>query len=242
VECIGGSPASAASLVLFGDSHAAQWLPAFDAIAKDRGWRLVLIRKPACPTAGVRIFNVFLKRPYTECDTWREAAIARIIAMHPAAVMIANRQLQNFSPGLNGLNDTWRDGSRKTLETLDAAGIRTILLRDTPSPGFDIPDCLSGDTSWWARRRAAGRTPCMLNRAKALDEGLFRAEQEAAANLSRVHILDLSDLFCDGAVCPPVKNGIIVYRDDSHISAPFAQTLAPAISKRLLPLIADTRQ
>jgi hypothetical protein len=138
VECIGGDPASVVSLVLFGDSHAAQWLPAFDEIAEDRGWRLVLIRKPACPTARGPIFNPFLKRQYTECDTWREAAIRRIIAMRPAAVVIANRQLQNFSPGLNGMNNTWRDGSRKTLETLDSAGVETILLRDTPSPGLDV--------------------------------------------------------------------------------------------------------
>jgi peptidoglycan/LPS O-acetylase OafA/YrhL len=239
VECIAGNPASATNVVLFGDSHAAQWLPAFDAIAKDRGWRLVLIRKPACPTASVPIYNDALGRPYTECGTWREAAIRRIIEIRPAAVVIANRQLQNFSPGLKGMNNTWRDGSRKTLETLDSAGVRTILLRDTPSPGIDIPDCLSGDTSWWARKRALGRTPCMLNRAKALDEGVFRAEQEAAASLGRVHILDLSDLFCDGAACPPVKNGIIVYRDNSHISALFAQSLAPEISRRLIPLLPD---
>jgi len=87
----------------------------------------------------------------------------------------------------------------------------------------------------------SGNSPCTLDRAKALDEGVFRAEQEAAANLSRVHILDLSDLFCDGAVCQPVKNGIIVYRDDSHISAPFAQSLAPAISRRLVPLLPNAR-
>jgi len=82
-------------------------------------------------------------------------------------------------------------------------------------------------------------TTSTLDRAKALDEGVFRAEQEAAASLGRVHILDLSDLFCDGAACPPVKNGIIVYRDNSHISALFAQSLAPEISRRLIPLLPD---
>jgi peptidoglycan/LPS O-acetylase OafA/YrhL len=239
-ECVGGDPASRFTLVLFGDSHAGQWFSAFDAIANDHGWRLVLIRKPACPTARVTIFNSFLNRWYTECDAWREAALKRILEMRPAAVVIANRQLQNFSPGPNGRNDTWRKGTRMTLETLDSAGLKTVLLRDTPSPEFSIPDCLSGDTSWWARKRSPGNNPCMLDRAKALDEGVFRAEQEAAAGLRHVSVLDLSDLFCDSVVCPPEKNGLIVYGDESHITGSFARSLAAAVAHRLVPLISNT--
>jgi peptidoglycan/LPS O-acetylase OafA/YrhL len=241
VECASGSPASEFAVVLFGDSHAGQWFPAFDAIASNRGWRLVLIRKPACPTARVASFNVFLNKPYTECDLWREAAIKQILEMHPAAVVIANRQVQSFSPDPRGPIDTWREGSRKTLETLDSAGIKTILLRDTPSPGLDIPDCLAGDLSWWARRHSHGNNPCTLNRAKALDPEVFGAEQEAVAGLRHVRMLDLSDLFCDATVCQPVKNGLIVYSDDSHISAPFARSLAPAVADRLVPLILSIR-
>ena len=239
VECVGGNPASNFTVALFGDSHADQWFPTFKAIANDRGWRIVLIRKPACPTARLTIFNIALHRPYTECDIWREAAIKRILEMRPAAVVISNRQLQTFSPGLNGPNATWREGSRKTLETLDSAGLRTILLRDTPSPRLNIPDCLSGDSSWWARKRASGNNPCTLDRADALNDGVFRAEQEASAGLRHVHILDLSDLFCDGAVCPAVKNGVMVYRDESHISGEFARSLAPALDHRLAPLFSN---
>ncbi|MGD0632000.1 MAG: acyltransferase family protein [Terracidiphilus sp.] len=239
VECASGDPASKLTVVLFGDSHAGQWFPAFQEIANQRGWRIILLRKPACPTARLTTFSIALNRPYSECDAWREAAMKRIIALRPAAVVIANRQLQNFSPGLKGPDDTWREGSRKTLETLDSAGITTVLLRDTPSPGFDIPDCMSGDTSWWARKHASGRNPCTVVRAKALNEGIFHAEQEAAAGLQHVSILDLSDLFCDAALCPPMKNGLLVYSDESHISEPFARSIAAAVGGRLAPLISN---
>ncbi|MGD0480553.1 MAG: acyltransferase family protein [Terracidiphilus sp.] len=240
VECASGSPLSKTTVVLFGDSHAGQWYPAFQEIANERGWYVILIRKPACPTAELSIFSIAMNRPYTECDQWRDAAIKRIVFLRPAAVVMANRQLQNFSPGLKGQNETWREGLRKTLETMDSAGVTTILLRDTPSPGFDVPDCVSGDTSWWARHHASGKNPCMLDRAKALNEGIFRAEQEAAAGLPHVHVLDLSDLFCDGAVCPPMKNGVLVYSDESHISGPFARSIASAVGDRLAPLISNT--
>jgi len=79
-----------------------------------------------------------------------------------------------------------------------------------------------------------------LDRAKALNEGIFRAEQEASAGLPHVHVLDLSDLFCDGAVCPPMKNGVLVYSDESHISGPFARSIASAVGDRLAPLISNT--
>jgi len=240
VECVAGNSASRFTVVLFGDSHAGQWFPAFEQIANDRGWRLVLIRKPACPTARVKPFNVFLNKPYTECEVWREAAIRRIIRIHPALVVIANRQLQTFQVSWNSPNDTWRAGSRDTLETLDSSNLTTILLRDTPSPPFNIPDCLDGASLWWARKRASGHNPCMLDRAKALNEGVFRAEQAAAAGLPHVHVVDLTDLFCDGAVCPPVKNGLIVYGDESHISVPFARSLAAVLAGRLVPLISNT--
>jgi hypothetical protein len=240
--CVRGNQTSPTTAVLFGDSHAIQWAPAFETLADKYGWRIVIMTKPACPTARVAVFNVFLKRPYTECDTWREAALRRIVEMQPAAVVIANRQVQELTPGPNGWNSTWRDGSRKTLERLDSASVTTILLRDTPAPSFDVPQCLAGDSSRWTRRSAAARNPCALYRAQALDDGVFRAEQDAAEGLHHVSVLDLSDQFCDGPVCPPVKNGLIVYLDNSHINGKFARSIAPVLAGRILPLITNGRR
>jgi hypothetical protein len=79
----------------------------------------------------------------------------------------------------------------------------------------------------------------MLDRATALNEGIFHAEQEAAAGLPHVCTLDLSDLFCYGAVCQSMKNGMIVYSDESHISEPFARSLGSALGDRLANLISS---
>jgi hypothetical protein len=166
----------------------------------------------------------------------------RIVDLHPMAVVLANRQMQNFTPGLQGANDTWREASRKTMQTLDAAGITTILLRDTPSPGIDIPDCLNGDSSWWSRQHSTGKNPCILNRSSALNDGWFHAEEEAASGLSHVHVLDLTDLFCEGGVCPPMKDGVIVYSDDNHISEAYSLVVAPQLGERLAKVISGQGQ
>jgi len=236
-ECVFGRSSSQVTVALFGDSHARQWTPAFEALVQEKGWRLVEIAKDACPSADVEIFNSTLKRSYFECDTWRKAAIDRLVAMRPAVIVVSNRQLQNFSSGLRPKEQVWGEATRRTLQRFDSAGIQTVLLRDTPDPQTDILDCLTGDLSWWSRWRASKRDPCNSSREQALDGALFRAEQDALAGLRHASVLDLSDFFCDGPVCPPIRNEMIVYRDDSHITWKFARSLAPALADRLVPLL-----
>ena len=67
-----------ATVVLMGDSHAAQWFPALDALGREQHWRLVSLTKSGCPPAEATIWVGTFDRAYTECDAWREAAFKRI--------------------------------------------------------------------------------------------------------------------------------------------------------------------
>ncbi|WP_281032988.1 SGNH hydrolase domain-containing protein, partial [Mesorhizobium sp. M6A.T.Ce.TU.016.01.1.1] len=49
VGCQLGDPQGTRTIVVAGDSHAAQWIPAIDKIARDRKWKLVTFTKAACP-------------------------------------------------------------------------------------------------------------------------------------------------------------------------------------------------
>ncbi|MET0419241.1 MAG: acyltransferase family protein, partial [Actinoplanes sp.] len=46
--CVYGDPNGARTMYLIGDSHAAHWFPAFDDLARNRGWKLVAMTKAAC--------------------------------------------------------------------------------------------------------------------------------------------------------------------------------------------------
>jgi hypothetical protein len=61
-ECVYGNLSSKTTVVLFGDSHAMQWFPTLNEIAKERNWRLVGLTKAACPPAEVHIHNAGLRR------------------------------------------------------------------------------------------------------------------------------------------------------------------------------------
>src|SRR5918995_787312 len=78
-ECVYGNPSSKTTVVLFGDSHAMQWFPALNKLAKERNWRLVGLTKAACPSAEVHIYNASLRRAYRECDEWRGERAVRIV-------------------------------------------------------------------------------------------------------------------------------------------------------------------
>jgi peptidoglycan/LPS O-acetylase OafA/YrhL len=228
-ECVFGEGARA--VVLLGDSHAAQWTPALRRIAGQNGWKLITMTRVMCPWANLTLYNGTLRRDYAECDHSRAAALDRIEALRPAAVVLSQMHTYPSRPGrLPGPQFTpgeWETGARRTLARLDAAGIRTFILLDTPLLDEPTPACL-------ARAAFHSRPPdCSTPRAEALDPQILASERLAAANLPHVSIIDLTSRFCDAVTCDPERDGIIVYRDRGHLTATYATHLAPALAERL---------
>ena len=56
-ECATGDTASATTVALVGDSHAAMWNPAFQQIATQRHWRLEILAKAGCPLLDLPIVS-----------------------------------------------------------------------------------------------------------------------------------------------------------------------------------------
>jgi peptidoglycan/LPS O-acetylase OafA/YrhL len=230
--CVFGHAGADRTVVLFGDSHAAQWFNAFEAFANAHDWRLLVLTKMGCATVSADIKLWFTRPiPYPECTAWREAALARIVAERPALVVLGNSDSHvSGEQGQQRLGlERWREGMRATLERLDRAGLRTVILRDPPGPGIDVPTCL-------ARLEAGtlGAGSCDVPRTRAVREDVFRATHEAAAGLSHVSTLDPTDWFCTEDTCPAVRNGTIAYGLPGHISHAMAATFAGLLARALL--------
>jgi peptidoglycan/LPS O-acetylase OafA/YrhL len=238
--CVFGDSSSPVTVVLMGDSHAAHWFAAMQRIAGEEGWKLVSMVKAGCPTPRVPIFDPRIGRESETCASWRQASLRRIEALHPTAVVLANSLGPVKRPGAGGFSrlsySQWEEGNRKTLSTLDSAGVRTILLRDSPRPGFDVPVCLSR-----AAYRDLPLDGCHLIREFAVDSGSFAAEQRAARGLSHVSLVDFTDLICDATDCPVLRDGMVVYSDDNHLTATYARSIAPAMTSRLASLMGIDR-
>jgi len=100
------------------------------------------------------------------------------------------------------------------LERLKVAGLRVVVIRDTPQTWRDIGDCLAN----------AGGAACDRPRVQAVAER--GPDVEAVRAVPGVGLADLTDRICDGAVCPARRDGLIVYRDRHHLSLAFAASLA----------------
>lgn len=226
------------TVVVFGDSHAAQWLPALSTIAAERNWHIVTLLKASCPSVTVPVYNPRLEREETECGIWRREALAYIAAHHPSLVLLSNSAAYVKRAGLEDgyarlSSEQWEQGVRSTLAELKAAKLNVALLRDTPRPDVDVPICLSRHT---AHPGIFSAGACVTDEARAVAPAVWNAEVSAAREFPNVTTIDLTPKFCSGSVCPPEIDGQIVYRDTNHITSDFAKLLAPSLVNQLPPV------
>jgi peptidoglycan/LPS O-acetylase OafA/YrhL len=232
-DCSFGPATNDTTVVLFGDSHSAQWFPPLELIAKQRGWRLISLTKSACPDADVTVTNTELQRSYTECDVWRAAALQRINELHPTAVimtsypdyeLVSGTRRMKMSSG-DSARALWQSGLAKSVRAIADAGARVIVLQDTPRPGFIVPDCLVKYIDHPER--------CSFDAATAIDTALVSAERRAVSSVGNARYISMNDVICDTPRCASMKDGFIRYEDDHHIAVKYAESLAPELARRL---------
>ncbi|MEA3179585.1 MAG: hypothetical protein QOI59_3108, partial [Gammaproteobacteria bacterium] len=216
--CTFGPADSATNVVLFGDSHAAQWFDALNDMAMRQHWKLTTIVKLGCAAVAVNPAVGLDSDP--ECIAWREEAIRRIISLRPSLVVLVsatNKLGRSGGPGIRAntaVINAIREGVLHTLQPLHAAGLRLALIRDTPEFPFDVTSCLArlARHSWYLTQA------CEMPSADVLDPAIYAAERTAVAGLPDVEIIDLTDELCPGDVCRGVLNGLVMYRDTHHLA------------------------
>jgi hypothetical protein len=186
----------------------------------------------------VTFVNAHLKREYSECGRWRQSTLRRILAVRPDAVILSSYNGYVVRDGERSpwkvTAEQWGAGLHRTYSRLSVAGIPTIAMRDVPDPGFDVPACLS---------RRAARVPfqmrdCVYDLERASARPAIAAQTAAVRGLANVAVVDMNDRVCRAAVCGTVQRGVIVYRDDDHLTLAFSRAAAPVLGERLATAIA----
>ncbi|MER8264886.1 SGNH hydrolase domain-containing protein [Streptomyces griseus] len=220
-ECLFGAVDSPDRVVLLGDSHAGQWFSPLLALASQRGWALQELVKQGCPLPELTVKNPQLGREYRECDTWRADALDRL-RTEPKPRLIVIASLNRYTADRELLAAAWE----RTLKPLRAIGAPIVYVEDTPVPGTDIPACVSG-----APDSAAA---CAFSRAEAVPEDPL-ARRIAAGAVPGVRSVGVTSVLCpgDGPTCPAVRDRILLYRDDAHLTNVAAIVLAPRLERLL---------
>ena len=218
-SCIFGDASSPDRIVLLGDSHAMEWFPALMEIARPRGWAIEVLGKAGCPVSTMVIESRNVPEFYRECAVWREGALDRIAREPRPKIIFVGTLMEEAYTGPTYIS-AWDD----SLTRLKATGAPIVYFRDTPYPGKDIPDCVSG--------MAIGSDACDFARSSSLfPDGM--ANLIAADRRPGVYLVDLTNALCPHATCPAVIDGILTYLDHSHITATASRILAPRVEQQL---------
>jgi hypothetical protein len=213
------------TVVLFGDSHALQWLSALIGPAEEEGWQVVTLTKAACPPPWVVSSR---KEPTAQasCDRWRTKALQWLNDNEPdVAILAGGGRLYNLVDDKGerirdeARTTRWQQGLSQTLSELPAA-TAAIVMADTPYMNPNPATCLKKD--------ASNLAACSTKRVDAIDRTFDQAERQAVEAAGATYT-DLTRLVCPYSPCPVVVGDVLAYRNHDHITATFAAQLAPSM-------------
>jgi peptidoglycan/LPS O-acetylase OafA/YrhL len=225
--CVHGNPDAERTVVVFGDSHGAMWIPAFDEIGRRGDWRVVQLTKPGCQVPDFPVFSKSLGREYTECAEFREWAIGQIEEMEPEAVVITSaRKGANLAadgePTEDGLEDAWASGLGSVIDRISPATERVIVLGDMAYPKEGGIDCLSAHED----DVMACSTP--------IEDAIYadhNAMEEQVATDHGAQYVNTIQWFCTDTTCPAVIGDLTTRRDAHHVAENYAFWLSIAIGE-----------
>ena len=216
-DCRYGAKGGAYTIVLYGDSHAAQWFPAVEAIANTRSARLVVFTKGGCPTADVPIPTNTLART---CPKWRDRVMQDIADLQPDMVIVS------ASAHYPNSDKEWQDGLQTTVARITPHTDNLVILGDSPGAASVPAICLS--------KHVNSASSCSNRREKAIQPGRIDAER-AVATTAGGRFIDTSDWLCTPTGCPVILGDILLYRDVNHLSTTGAMWLEPILQAALFP-------
>jgi peptidoglycan/LPS O-acetylase OafA/YrhL len=194
------------TVVLTGGSRSLHWYPALQNIAVKYGWRLVVIEKSGCRLSDDKSGS---------CKEWNNSAIEVIRSFKPDAVFTLGTVVVS--------SERVESGMLTQISALESDGIQVFGFRGTPYfTDFKVPECLGNSNNNFSECSRLRKDIFLPNE---LIEKEF-------SNLTSFKLLDLTDFICGPEVCQPVVGNILVYRDHSHMTATYVETLTePLISK-----------
>lgn len=214
-------------VALIGNSHAGHWLPALEELAQERDWTITTFLISRC-TVSTELQTFDTSAQSQACRDYADWTMEQTTSGKFDAIVTSERQsvpLQNQSWEQTEANAP--AGYEEPLDVWADEGLDVLVIRDTPFPGAaeqDIPDCVAANKDDLSQCEG---TPESWHWMDPL------AETAASAKDEQIKVIDPTSWICPDNVCSPVIGGVITYFDDSHITATYSSTLAPALGNAI---------
>ncbi|WP_245802266.1 acyltransferase family protein [Corynebacterium pacaense] len=225
--CAFGDKESEIEVYLVGGSHSEQWIGPLDSLGQTHGFRVTPLVRQSCPAFVEDLDGVFGE----DCAEFNGRVIERLEKVQPNLVVSnSTRPLLEKGRGIDEVPESY-----VTLwDFLENRNIPFLGLRDNPwfiledGNGWLVSQCMAEEGDPGA---------CSIDRDN-FYAPVDPAHRELSARANMI-VVDTSDWFCPGTICPPVIGNVYVYRDGNHISDDYALSLSPFIwnsLRQLLPL------
>jgi hypothetical protein len=239
LACEFGDPRGRVHVALVGDSKTEQWVSAFDALGRERGWRVTSITKSACAFTAARLGSD--DDPVNRsCEEWNTRVRRALVALAPDAVFSELYKLRVPKAGRDIDGDEQHDlmveGLVDAYRELADAGIATVLLDAGPRSDEDVPECVlaHGDDSH----------DCDITQDEYDDPELrfpTASAERVVEEVGRARLVSVEDEVCgaDGPPCAVVGDGVLRFRDSHHFTRTYTLRLAPALGDEVAAALAD---
>jgi len=205
--CNYGDPSGTKTVVVFGNSHSAMWVPALAVAAKADHWKLYPVVKESC---GYDTYTDVVPGldPGNACSSWYDWAKTVIARLHPNVLMMGSYTFTTY----------WALGERLVISQLKPLTKRFILLSDSP--------WIPAPSGCFLHLNATQGT-CLRHESPM--RIAVQVQTHEIANYLHVQYLDITPLLCDDGRCPSVIDGIIPTADGSHVTPQYSTFVALAL-------------
>jgi len=213
--------------VLLGDSIGAQWSNLVADMLAEQNWKVTVLTKSACAIVDHTWYYGIAGGDFDVCTEWRRNALGFIADARPDVVFVGSSAFYEFTEA------QWVDGSRAVNAELSAAAGQVIVIPGIPRLSFDGPSCL-GNPMRYAFQLIDGERECEESRQETVPDDVSNYLLRSAHGFNNVQVLDLGDLVCPNRRCAAsTADGIPVFRDSTHLTVAFVESLVPEVRDRL---------
>ena len=218
--CTFGDPVGSFTMVLYGDSHAAQWFADLDNIARRAKWRLIVFTWESCPADPLPVQPVGGGGAWTTCDQWHHFAISYINKIDPDLLIISQSSFYKKPYGTWYTPGQWQRGLEQLLSGIRTSKTVKVVIGDTPDTFGS--ECMV--------QHPNAVQHCSILRLD--DRAPYRAGEKAAAIASGSRYIDVIPWFCT-KVCSPIIGRDDVYIVGPHITRDYSLTLQHVLAQSL---------
>jgi peptidoglycan/LPS O-acetylase OafA/YrhL len=224
VTCAYGNPKSPIKVAVVGDSKATQWLPALQLLAGKNNWNLEVFAKSSCALSVATAVDKAGK-PDESCTEWNRVVLPRLIAEKPDFVITSQATPQAIDGDGQVSTEAMVTGMRRAWQALAEVSSQIIVIADNPFPGMNVYECVQ------QHRQDLSR--CTYPRDFRETRGGYPTQLLAVRGQPHVKMIDLYDAICPTAHCSPVIGNVLVYRQGSHLTVTYVNSLTPRLARAL---------